>query len=195
MDAVHRHKLVLTGRLAGITRSEANAEAGAAPPAAPPAAPAAQAPASIDSPAIASLLAELTRLVKNVQTDDRRARAAAAQMSVELGVAIAGRLLNTAIAADRQRLDRIVLQILERQKATRPVTVHGHPDDLTLLERQLTANPDAQRCRSLLSLRRDEACPRGQLKLETDEWFCAWDTERSIAELRAALLDETFVDV
>ena len=45
-----------------------------------------------------------------------------------------------------------------------------------------------------LSFRPDKACERGQLKIEADEWFVDFDTQRSLTELRDRLLEETFAN-
>jgi flagellar biosynthesis/type III secretory pathway protein FliH len=202
---MHRHKVTLPGRLSGITRVS-NAATPPPPPqapppmAAPPAAPALaaveSAPASQepDAHALPKVLAQLAGLVQEIQAQDRRTLGEVAQMSVDLGAAIAERLLGAAIAANRQRLDRMVLAALERMQASRSVVVRGHPDDLALLERQIGEHADLERYRDVLTFRRDEHFPRGQWKLEADDWFIEWDTQRSLAELRAALLEETFLD-
>src|SRR5207302_2851023 len=91
------------------------------------------------------LVAEWDRLVRQIQTRERRVLAEAAQMSVELGTAIAERLIGSEIAANRQRLDRIVLGALERMQAARSIVMRGHPDDLALLTRQLAEHVDAAR--------------------------------------------------
>ena len=76
----------------------------------------------------------------------------------------------------------------------RTVGVHGHPLDLALLERLLTDHADLGRYRDMLTFRQDASCVRGQLRVDADDWFIEWDTARSLAEIRAALLDETFMD-
>ena len=45
-----------------------------------------------------------------------------------------------------------------------------------------------------LVMRREEDFKRGQIKVETDECFMEWDTNRCLAELRSALLEETLLD-
>jgi flagellar biosynthesis/type III secretory pathway protein FliH len=140
------------------------------------------------------LLAELTLLVQEFQAQDRRTLGEVAQMSVELGAAIAERLVGAEIAANRQRLDRIVLGALDRMQAARCIVLHGHPDDVALLASQIAEQADLQRYRDVLTFRREETFQRGQWKLEADDWFLECDVPRCLAELRAALLEETFMD-
>src|SRR5438105_4061950 len=100
MDAMHRHKVTLKTRLAGLTRAS-----GAELPPTPPSGP----QQLQDTQALGQILAECARLAQDLQTRDRRTLGDIARMSVELAAAIAERLVGAAIAADQQRLDRIVL--------------------------------------------------------------------------------------
>jgi flagellar biosynthesis/type III secretory pathway protein FliH len=195
--------------LAGITGAGSGALAlpptGANTPAinqAPPTPPASPAPsgASVAAPdnqdvaSLQKLLAELARVVQEMQTRDRRTLDEVAQMTVELGTALAERLLGAEIAANRQRLDSIVSAALDRMQAARSIVARGHPDDLALLKQQLTENAELKRYRTLLTFRREDTFQRGHWKLEADDWFVEWDVSRSLSELRAALLEETFLD-
>ncbi len=204
---MHRHNVILKARLAGVARVSSppvSVEVSDAKdlsldrlaPAAP-VAPTSLTPAlppALDAAALSSLVAELADLAHKAKMRESRALGDLAQASVELAAAIAERLIGTAIAADRQRLDRIVLDALERMQPARAVGVRGHPSDLALLERLLSEHTDLGRYREILTFREDEACVRGQLRVEADDWFIDWDTPRSLAEIRAALLDETFTD-
>jgi flagellar biosynthesis/type III secretory pathway protein FliH len=210
MIQMQRHKITLQARLTGITG--AGRVVPASPPSsgptptlpeaapAPPARPVASDPKPTaaqeaqDAASLQTFLAEWARLVQEMRTRDRHTFDEVAQMSVELGTAIAERLIGAEIAANRQRLDRIVLAALDRMQAARSIVARGHPDDLALLERQIAEHAELERYRSMLAFRREESCQRGQWKLEADEWFMEWDVSRSLAELRAALLEETFMD-
>jgi flagellar biosynthesis/type III secretory pathway protein FliH len=165
-----------------------------APPLAPTGEVAERTQAVADAKALRTLVAELTSLIQQTRARDRQALDEVARLSVELGTALAERLLNVEIAANRQRLDRIVATALERMQTSRTIAVRGHPADLALLERQMAEQPDLARYRGVLTLRREETLQRGQIKLEADELFIAWDTPRCLAELRAALLEETYMD-
>ena len=149
----------------------------------------------LDMQALRNDLSELARRAKDIHAQEKTAAADMAQMSVELGVAIAERLLGVEIAADRQRLDRIVAGVLEKMPATRSVLVRGHPKDLTLLQVQLAEHTDWASYRELLRFRPDETCARGRFKIESDDWFMEWDTQRCLTEMRTALLEEIFAEV
>ena len=197
-NAMHRSILPLKKRLAGVTW---------ALPSTPPA------PASCDekTPAAAGvgeralsesadarafhvLVGSLSEVVVEARGQRQGLSADLAQMSVELAVAIAERLLGAAIVLDRQRLDQIVATSLERIQPAGPIAVKAHPDDLVLLQRQLEENASLERWRESLTFQADDACERGRLKLEADDLFVEWDTQRSLVELRGLLLDEIFTD-
>jgi flagellar biosynthesis/type III secretory pathway protein FliH len=207
MAAVHRHKLTLKAHLAGVSTAP-----GRELPASPAPAPApsmtlpaptplaavdpapSQASGQPESLALQQMMVDLARLVEQTRAHDRRVLDEVVRLSVELAVAIAERLLGTEIAANRQRLDAVVLGALERIQAGRTVAVHGHADDLALLQRQLAGHAEQDWLASALAYRPDDGCRRGQWKLQTDEWFMEWDTARCLAELRAALLEATLTD-
>ena len=147
----------------------------------------AQASQERDGDSIPLLRESLERLAETIRERTERQNAEISRTAVELGVALAERLLLAEIAADRQRIDRIVEASLQRMPPSSAVTVRCHPRDLELLERP-RENEGADR--PALKLRPDPSVERGRLKLESDEWFVEWDTNRALAELRYVLLEE-----
>jgi flagellar biosynthesis/type III secretory pathway protein FliH len=150
--------------------------------------------AAKDAQALHELLVALGRQVEELRGRRRQTIGDISGLSVELGVALAERLLGAEIAADRQRLDAIVQQALTRLPAARAITVRAHPDDIALLERQLDDHADLKACRDTMTLRADMDIARGQLRLDAGEFFVEWDTARTLAELRSTLLETTFTD-
>ena len=153
-------------------------------------APAEPVPDPAELLATRNMLAELGRMVEKLRAHEHAAIEEIAHTAVELGVALAERLVNAEIVSDRQRLDRIVRDALERMTPARAITVRGHASDLALLQRQLAEQGEI----GALTLRPEKACERGQVKIEADEWFIEFDTQRSLAELRERLLEETFAN-
>jgi flagellar biosynthesis/type III secretory pathway protein FliH len=151
-------------------------------------------PDSADVQVLRNLLAELGTAVEKLRAQENTMIDAVAQATVELAVALAERVLSAEIAADRQRLDRIVRDALERMQPARAITVRGHADDLDLLQRQIAEHDELRTARTVLTFRADKACERGQLKVEADEWFVEFDTQRSLTELRDRLQEETFAN-
>ncbi len=192
-----RARVTLPMRLTGIARAR---EVQAAPT--PPVSQAAQAvaaaptapPPATDVQGINQLANEFSKLTHALHGYDREAAGAIARAAVQIGIAVAERLLYEALAADRQRLDRAVLGALERMQPTRQVVVHGHAADLALLRRQMDEHADLESFRHLMTLQVDETCNRGQWKLDSDDWFMEWDTQRGLTELRELLIEETYSD-
>lgn len=140
------------------------------------------------------LLTELGSVVEKLRGRESAAIDSTAQATVELAVALAERLVSAEVAADRQRLDRVVRDALERMQPARSITVRGHVDDLALLQRQIAEKGELPTPQTALTFRAEKACERGQLKIEADEWFVEFDTQRSLMELRDRLLEETFAN-
>ena len=147
-----------------------------------------------EAPALRDLLVSLAGQVEELRGRRRQTIDDIVGLSVELGINLAERLLCTEIAANRQRIDRIVQQGLARVPTARNVTVRAHPDDIVLLEQQLAGHEELKSCRETLTLRSDAAASRGQVNLEAGELFAAWDTSACLEELRAALQEATFME-
>jgi flagellar biosynthesis/type III secretory pathway protein FliH len=186
-NEMRRHTLRLKQPLTSVTLG---AERSFAPP--QPRADEATARVAADAAAMQGLRDAIAELERNAQAHRARIASELGQTSVELGVQIAERLLGTEIAANRQRLDQIVLSALERIQASRAIAIKAHPLDLQLLRQQLAEHAMPERSTELLAFHPDESCPRGRLKLETDELFIEWDTQRSLTEIRGVLLEETY---
>jgi len=186
---MHRHTILLKERLRSVERAAPSdvvplrRRVEEAPPA-PVVEP--------DSVAIQSLHDAIADFAASLKTQRTALAADISQASVELAVQIAERLLGIEIAANRQRLDQIVLTSLERIQASRAIAIKANPLDLDLLQKQLGENAVPDRYSALLNFQRDDSCPRGRLKLETDELFIEWDTARSLAEIRGVLLEEIY---
>ena len=172
---MHRHTVPMRTRLAGVTQPGAREVALVAEPV----------QTRADFEAVSQLAAELARLVQRLGDGRKQVNRDVGQVAVELAIMVAERLLKSEIDADRQRLDRIVQEALARVTPTGPITLRANPADLALLHTQ-DAGFDS------LIFQADEALTRGHLKLEAEDWFVEWSTSRSLADLREALLDETW---
>jgi len=184
MSSMHRQTLTFPGRLSGVAATPTLLAAPEPPPPPP-------APKSDDGVAWMHFQTELHAAIADVRSWRRDVGKDLARVGVTLATAIAERLLEAEIAADRQRLDRIVQRSLEQMQAAQAIVVRGHPDDLSLLRRQLDTHSLIGHSDDLV-LRADATLQRGQLKIETDEWFLEWDTRRSASELHD-LLQEAIV--
>jgi hypothetical protein len=204
VKTMHRRTVKLGGRLSGVAIAPSGRLESAPPvaalsdvlafPAPPAAALSEPVPDPVEVLALRNVLAELSRVVEKLGTQEHATIEKVAQTTVELGVALAERLVNAEIAADRQRLDRVVRDALERMQPARTLTVRGHADDLALLQRQLAEHAELAGFPGEFTFRPEKVGARGQLKIEADEWFIEFDTQRSLAELRDRLLEETFTN-
>jgi flagellar biosynthesis/type III secretory pathway protein FliH len=185
---MHRHTILLKEHLRSVARA-APGEVSAPKPRAeePPVVEAAT-----DTVAIQGLHQAIAEFLASLHSQRAGLASEIAQASVELAVQIAERLLGNELAANRQRLDQIVLSSLERIQASRAIVIKANPLDLQLLQQQLTENTVPDHYKELLNFQRDDSCPRGRLKLETDELFIEWDTQRSLTEIRGVLLEEIY---
>lgn len=199
---MHRQKIIVGGNLTGVVQTANDRPHFAPPPpsevlpfarpaepepTAPPPPVVASNPAEIA--AVRSMLAELGPILAKLRSREQATTEQIAQAAVELGVALAERLLATHIAQNRQRLDRIVRDAIDRMPRTDTVTIRGHADDLALLEK-LLAEGDAE---PAISFRAEPGCERGKVKIDANDWFVDFDTQRSLSDLRDRLLEEVFM--
>lgn len=176
---MHQHRLHLTKRLTGVKpASETSAHS----------------PANAESVVVADLLRSLTGALDGLAKRSQATRADIAELSVELGIAVAERLLASRIASDRQRLDRIVLAMLERVQSKQSIAIEANPADIAILKVQIQDSPEFASILDSCTFTANGALERGRLKLETNEMFVEWDTRRCLAEMRTLLLDEAFMD-
>lgn len=191
---MHRKKIHLGGTLTGVALAPSgrpHAPVADVLPIAPPPPPPEPAPPvdSAETVALRKTLAELGQMIHKLRSQRRMSSEQIAQATVELAVTLAERLLHAEIACDRQRLDRVVRAALDRMPPANAITMRGNADDLALLEKQLAEQPATE---IVLTFRPDVTCPRGQLKIEADDWFAEFDTERALTELRDRLREVAF---
>lgn len=191
---MHHHTLLLKKRLtsvATIAPRAATLEPHVASSCDTAAAPT---PATADNDCLGKLSGALSNLIAELQLGRQRTLGDLARESAELGVAIAERLVGTAIAIDRQRLDEVVMALLERIQPTGAVVIHGHPSDLALMQHQIAEHASLHQRQPALAYQPDAGCERGRLKLEAGDLFVEWDTQRCLAEIRDLLLNDVFTE-
>src|SRR5688572_15824042 len=104
---MHRHTIPMRIRLAGVAHGVPSAVV----------APIAHEPERCDAKIVQQIAGTLARICDELDTRRQEIGDEVARASVELAIQITERLLMTEIAADRQRLDRMVEQALARVAA------------------------------------------------------------------------------
>ncbi len=185
-----RHVITLRERLPSVAKI---APPGALlAPLSPP--PPAQAPIAEQQLRIDALAEALRGVVEAVESQRQMHRAELLEASIELGLAIAEKLVGAAVALDRHRLDLLVLEMLERAQPNKPIVIRANAVDLELLERQLANSTTLEYRQAAMTFRPDDSCARGQLRVETGELFLELDLPRALAEIHATLLEQLFTD-
>ncbi|MBI1832652.1 MAG: hypothetical protein HYR84_14525 [Planctomycetes bacterium] len=185
---MHRRILRLQKKLVGVTRApKSHATYSPAPNAS-------HAVHASDAKALGDMLTVLASVVNELRTLRQAMIGNLAEMSVELGVAIAERLVGDAIAMNRQRLDQVVLDAMQRMHPNTAITIEAHPADIALLQSQVEASPALDTIRASLTFRPNPGRERGRVVVETGELFVEWDVRRCVSEMRAVLLDEVYME-
>jgi Flagellar assembly protein FliH len=94
-----------------------------------------------DRETINTTLTHLTEVVRALDERHRQRLDEWRRAAVELGVAIAARLLHDKIQAGEMAVETMVREAIARLKPDEPVTVRLHPSDLALLQERLGGEP------------------------------------------------------
>lgn len=136
--------------------------------------------------AIEQVLSQLRAAARQLGDRYESMAAQMRQATVELALAVAGRLVFDKLQAGEFPIEEMVRQAVARLPAAPSVRVHLHPDDLALLQRRLgeqplSPEPDVQ-------LNADATLKRGGCRAEADEIHVLADLSGQLAELRQQLL-------
>jgi flagellar biosynthesis/type III secretory pathway protein FliH len=195
----HRKAIVLPTWLVGVV-AEGDAPAlpaiGAGAPAThEPARPASQRPESAagemerDRHQFQEILAHLADRLRAQHAQDRPPLDALRILAVELGVAIAGRLIHEKIAADAYGIEDIVHGALDRLHVKHGATVLLHPDDLALLERRLGGDLGTLCTDQRVQFRADAVLARGACKVQAGDVSVWSSLQAQLREVRDMLLE------
>jgi flagellar biosynthesis/type III secretory pathway protein FliH len=110
------------------------------------------------------------------------------QAAVELGLAVAGRLVFDKLQAGEFPIEVMVRQAVARLPAAPLVLVYLHPEDLALLRRRLGDEPLLSTKEPQVRIEADAALPRGGCRAEAGEIHVLADLATELAELRQHLL-------
>lgn len=136
-----------------------------------------------------SAQADLTARWLALRHRELRELEGASDRAIALAVALAERLLGTALELDPTRITSLARAVFAEARGARRARVDAHPSDALVLREQLTtAGLDVQS----IEIREDPTLARGELRLQTDlgniDARLAPRFERLAAALRDALL-------
>ncbi len=199
----HETSIRLPGRLTGVVRTDSAAPAPVGPPLAPaPSAPPRQSAAKGTAVAVAAaattdtaererarrVLASLTEAAASLRAHSQQLTQAVESLAVELAIAATRRFLGRQIEEAKFPLAALVRQAIDRLDTRHPIVVLLHPDDLALLERQLSADANLVGGAEF-RLTADAALTRGSCKVQCQDRGVRLDLEGRLAALRQQLLD------
>jgi hypothetical protein len=135
------------------------------------------------------LLANFEELTNDLRAQQRQRLVEMQRVAIEVAVAVASRLVHQRLEAGDFSVDGLVRQVAERLEAKDALTIHLHPADLSLLEKQ------AGDCRRLLpgdgnlKLIADASLNRGDCRAETGDMSLVLKVDQQLDEMRKHLLD------
>jgi flagellar biosynthesis/type III secretory pathway protein FliH len=142
-----------------------------------------------DRKAFRTLMAHLAERVQQQHAQERPPLDELRILAVELGIAIAARLVHETIAADAYGIESLVRGAVERLHGKQAATVHLHPDDLALLERRLGGDHVALHADMPVQFRADANLGRGSCKAQAGDVSVWASLQKQLWEIRDRLLE------
>jgi flagellar biosynthesis/type III secretory pathway protein FliH len=186
----HRKAIVLPARLVGVVRTD-EASIATPPIDMPPAV--ASTPPDVDHVAqereqARQLLARLAARVEQLNAA-RPPIEELRQAAVELGIAIASRLVYHQIAVGAFGIEQLVRGALEQLQTKHAAVVHLHPDDLALLHKRL-GDLAALHAEQPVHWRADARLARGDCKVQAGDLGVWSSMHQRLQQVRAQLLEQ-----
>jgi flagellar biosynthesis/type III secretory pathway protein FliH len=126
--------------------------------------------------------------IRGLQADQRGVADVVQSSAVELGVAIASRLLHQKIAANDFAVEEIVREVVKRLEMAESIVLRLHPDDLALLRRRLGDPPQLTDNGPEIAFVPDDTLQRGACHASAGDVSVASRLETQIADIRDHLL-------
>ncbi len=155
----------------------------------PPPEPAPVAPNREEIEVLERLLTNFEDLTHDLRAQQSQRLAEMQRVAIEVAVAVASRLVHQRIEAGDLAVQNLVRQVAERLEPKETLTIHLHPADLALLERQVE---DYQRLlpgEGRLKLVADSNLSRGDCRAETGDMSLILQVDKQLDEMRRHLLD------
>jgi flagellar assembly protein FliH len=138
--------------------------------------------------AIERILATLTEVAHNLETQQHQRLGEMQQAAVQLAIAVAGRLLQQTIDTGSFPVEALVRKVVERLGPKAPVNVFLHPDDLALLQRRLGENQPLFPDGSAVRVVAEATLKRGDCRAEAGEVSVLSQLEAQLNDLGEHLL-------
>jgi flagellar biosynthesis/type III secretory pathway protein FliH len=139
--------------------------------------------------AVMTLLESLRTTFEELEQRRRQSLADMQQAAIELAVAIAARIVRTAIDRDQFQVAELAAELVSRLSARGPVVVSLHPADLALLERQLQGRPVPWGADVRVTVHADSTLERGSCRAAAPDLELLSDVQLHVADIREALLE------
>lgn len=133
------------------------------------------------------VLAELRPLVEALGQELSRLGGELAEQITRIALSCAGHIVRAELRANPQQICTIVRDALERARFCQQVTIIVHPQHAALLK-QAACSADLPPNR--VTLRTDERCAPGDVRIETERGLIDASLEVQLARMEAALLEE-----
>jgi flagellar assembly protein FliH len=186
----HARPIVFPSRLASVTRTGPvdPPPAPVAIPEAPPP-PVALGPDPQEVEAVRRVIAQLGEASRRLAAQRLEAVEELQRLALELGMAVAARLVHTHIAAGAFGVEDLVRSALAHLPTASAVTVALHPDDLALLQARLGADVATLAVDTELRILPDASLGRGDCRAQAGELTVCADLRRQLSEIRDLLLE------
>jgi len=140
-------------------------------------------------PAVERIAELLTAVTESVQELEQRRQASLLELqqaAVELAIAAASHIVETAINAEFFPVDRLVQSAIERLGWVGPTVINLHPEDL----RRFRSHTELQTDLTSVEWRSDSSLARGSCRAERPEGAgVLYDIDRQLADIRRLWLE------
>jgi flagellar biosynthesis/type III secretory pathway protein FliH len=141
----------------------------------------------LDRKHITTTLTRLGEVLRSLEEQQQRRLLEWQQAAVELGVALAARLLHQRIEVGEMALETVVREAVGRLAPDEPLRVRLHPQDLALLRKRLDGEPLLPEGLSVQVIG-DPTLGRGDCHVEGREGAVISEVRTQLADLRSDLL-------
>jgi flagellar assembly protein FliH len=138
---------------------------------------------------VKQLLTRLTESADHLQGQQRHTLDELRRLAVELGMAIARRLVHEKIAADEFGIETLVRSAIERLQTDQPVVIRLNPKDIELLEHKLSGEWNTLHASASVRVVPDAGLARGDCRAQTGDVGVWSNLEQQLRQIHEILLE------